>query len=118
LAASWCASACTRYEALNAPPPERVAELDQRAGVVSLSPGVALALECTSFWGERCEPERMRVADARVAEVHAAHLGHLEQFRSGRFVPTSFVVVGVSPGETSLTIPGEDPLRIVVVPDH
>ena len=118
LAASWCASACTHYQALSTPPPDRVAELNRSEGVVTLSPGVALGLECVNPWGNPCAPDQVSVADPRIAKVYLAHLGHLEEYTSGSSLPTSFVVVGVQPGETMLTVPGEDPLRIVVVAER
>ena len=106
---------CTRYTSLTVPPPGRVADLHGNDERLEISSGVAFAFECRTQWGGRCS-RQVSVTDPKIAEVHPAYLDDLDWYRGGQFIPSSYVVVGVSPGETTLTVEGEDPLRIVVLP--
>ncbi len=115
LAALLASTACTSYRALNAPPPSRVATLDNAHDALRISEGVALAFECTTAWGNPCSAGTASVDNPTVATVLPAHLGRLASFVDGTLPPTSYVVVGVKPGETLLRVPGEDPVRVVVV---
>lgn len=112
----FAATGCTSYRALNAPPPSRVATLDNAHDALRISAGVALAFECTTAWGNPCSAGTATVDDPTVAKVMPAHLGRLSAFANGSLPPTSYVVVGVKPGQTLLRVPGEDPVRVVVVP--
>jgi len=107
--------ACTDYRTLTPPPPGRVATLNSSDDEVRISRGVALGFECTTGGGNPCSEGQATVDDTNVAMVYPAYLNRLERFMEGTFTPTSYVVVGVNPGETVLRIPGEDPLRVVVV---
>jgi len=109
--------ACTTYRTLTPPPPSRVATLNTADNEVRISPGVALAFECITPGGNPCGNGDATMDDPKVAKVFPAHVNRLDRFMSGSFTPTSFVVVGVKPGETVLRIPDEDPLRIIVVAD-
>ncbi len=106
--------ACTHMEALTVAPPGRTATLNGSAHEIAISPGVALALKCTSGWGNPCAAGQATVDDPKVARVYPAHLEKLEWYTDGKFAPTSYVVVGVSPGDTVLRISGEEPVRVVV----
>lgn len=114
LAAIAC-SACTSYRALTPPPPSSAAELDNAHDQLTVSEGVALGFECVTAWANPCAAGQATVDDPKVAKVYSAHLARVESFLNGSLPPTSYVVVGVKPGQTTLRIPGEEPLRVVVV---
>jgi hypothetical protein len=84
--------------------------------VLEISAGAALAFECTTVWGNPCARGKAKVADTKMGQVYPAHLDQLDWYQAGRFVSSSYVVVGVSPGQTTLEIAGEAPLGIVVRP--
>jgi hypothetical protein len=107
---------CTSYRALTAPPPSRVASLNDSRDELRVSQGVALAFECVTAWGNPCSAGQASIDDEKVAKVLPAHLNRVDPYIEGSLQPTSYVVVGVSPGETTLHIAGEDPVRVVVVP--
>jgi hypothetical protein len=115
LAAIAC-SACTSYHAVTPPLPGRSASLDNAHDQLTVSQGVALGFECVTAWGNPCTAGQATIDDQKVAKVYSAHLNHLEGFLNGVLPPTSYVVVGVNPGRTTLHIPGESALRVVVVP--
>ncbi len=115
LAAIAC-SACTSYHAVTPSVPSRTAALDNAHDTLTVSQGVALGFECTTAWGNPCAAGQATVDDQKVARVYAAHLNHLEGFLNGVLPPTSYVVVGMQPGQTTLHIPGESALRVVVTP--
>ena len=107
-------SACTHFQALTAAPPGRTATLNNTKNEIVLSPGVALAFRCTTAGANPCAAGQATVENPKVAQVYPAHLENLEWYIEGKFTPTSYVVVGLSPGETVLRISGEDPLRVIV----
>ena len=109
-------TACTTYRTLTPPPPSRVATLDTSDDVLRISRGVALGFECVTGGGNPCSEGQATIDNPSVAKVYPAHINQLERYVDGTFTPTSYVVVGVTPGETVLRIPGEDPLRVIVVP--
>ena len=104
---------CTHVEPLTVAPPGRSADVDGDKHSIVLSRGVAVAFSCTTAWGHRCS-ETASVDDAKVARVYPAHLERLEWFSDGKFKPTSFVLVGLNPGATTLRIHDEPPFRITV----
>lgn len=104
---------CTHMEPLTVAPPGRHADVDNGQRKIELSKGVAVAFTCVTAWGNRCAPTA-HVDDATVAQVYPAHLQRLEWFSAGKFEPTSFVLVGIQPGETVLRIPGERSTCVVV----
>jgi hypothetical protein len=106
---------CTHYRAISAPPPSRVAMLNSGDGEITISRGVALGFECTTASGDPCSKGNATIDDQNVATVYPAYLNRLDHFMSGTLTPTSYVIVGVNPGETVLRIPDEDPLRVIVV---
>ena len=106
--------ACSHMDALTVAPPGRTATLNDTTREIALSPGVALALRCTTGWGNPCAAGQATVDDPKIARVYPAHLEKLEWYPDGTFAPTSYVVVGVSPGETVLRVSGEEPVRVVV----
>ncbi len=116
LAIVLACSACTSFRAVTPPPPSRVASMDNAHDELSVSRGVALAFVCTTAWGNPCSAGKATIDDPKVARVLPAHLNRLDTYMNGSFAPTSYVVVGVSPGRTVLRIPGEDPVKVVVVP--
>lgn len=111
------APACTSYYTLTPPPPSRTATLDSSENEIQLSPGVALGFTCLTAAGNPCADGQATVDDPKVAKVYPAHVNRLDRYIDGTFAPTSYVVVGLAPGETTLHIGDEDPLRVVVVPD-
>jgi hypothetical protein len=111
------APACTTYRTLTPPPPSRVANLNTEDNELRVSPGIALGFECITAGGNPCGDGQATIDDPKVAKVYPAHVNRLERYLDGSFAPTSYVVVGVTPGETVLRIADEDPLRVIVVPD-
>lgn len=111
-----CAAAgCTYYSALTPPPPGRVADLDTEARTIVISRGVALGFRCISAWGDPCSKEgQATLDDPKVAQVYPAYLNRLEPHAWGSFTPTSYVVVGLTAGQTVLRIPDQDPITITV----
>ena len=108
--------ACTTYRTLTPPPPSRVASLNTSDDELRVSQGVALGFECITAGGNPCAQGQATIDNQNVAKVFPAHMNQLSHYMEGTFTPTSYVVVGVSPGETVMRIPGEDPLRVIVVP--
>ncbi len=107
------ADAPPRLCALTPPPPGRAARLNTDTNVILLSRGVALAFKCTSSWRNPCE-RQARVDDPNIAQVYPAHLAELEWYAAGNLSPTSWVIVGLCRGETTMRVAGEDPLRVTV----
>lgn len=109
------ASSCTSYRTLTPPPPSREASLNTSDNELRISTGVALAFECTTAGGNPCSKGVATIDDPSIAKVYPAYLNRLSNYFDGTFSPTSYVVVGMKPGETVLRIPDEDPLRVIVV---
>ena len=107
-------SGCTYYGALTPPPPGRVASLNTSDNELRLSRGVALAFECVTPGGNPCSEGVATVDDPKIAQVYPAHVGKLDRYMQGTFTPASYVVVGLTTGKTTLRIPGEDPLFVIV----
>jgi hypothetical protein len=111
--------------ALTAPPPGRIAVLDDAAHTAQLSRGVALAFECDAA-GDYHGPCRDAVAtvdDEAVANVFASYLDTLAPAYSGGTAGprarTAFVLLGLREGKTKVTISTSDGsvgLDVEVVP--
>lgn len=106
--------ACTTYTALTPPPPGYTASLNTVSDELTISPGVAIAFECVTAGGNPCSDGQATVADPTIAKVFPAYLSGLKQYYSGTYKPSSYVVVGMKPGRTTLQIPDQDPLQIIV----
>ncbi|MFW5738887.1 MAG: hypothetical protein ACOC1F_00830 [Myxococcota bacterium] len=106
---------CTTYRTLTPPPPSREASLDSSDRELRISTGVALAFECITPGGNPCSKGQATIDDTSVAKVYPAYLSRLDRFFSGTFTPSSYVVIGVKPGQTVLRIPDEDPMRVIVM---
>jgi hypothetical protein len=104
---------CTHMEPLSVAPPGHHADVANGQRKIEISKGVAVAFTCVTAWGNRCAPAA-HMDDPAIAQVYPAHLQRLEWFSAGKFEPTSFVLVGIKPGETVLRIPGEQSTRVVV----
>lgn len=93
--------------ALTTPPPGYVGELDQDAGVVHLSAGVAVAFRCTEQ-GSPCRNLALDVDDEAVATAREAFTDELRYSADDRTeVPeAAFVLVGHAPGRTVLRVAG------------
>ena len=116
LCALVACSGCTSYRALTAPPPSRVASLNDSDDELRISSGVDIGFECVTGWGNPCSAGDATIENEKIARVFPAHLNKVDRYVDGSFAPTSYVVIGVSPGQTTLRIPGEDPMKIVVEP--
>jgi hypothetical protein len=98
------------FVAASAPPPGRVASIDDAHGTIRLSGNVALAVECTgrsaSTGTGPCRDVAVTIADDTVIEVYPADVARLvEHYTDGEVVmeePSVFVVVGKAPGTTSV----------------
>ena len=82
-----------RFSALSVPPPGAVAEFDAIAKKVSLSKGVAIAIECRSQY-EPCKELSVAAANPDVAMVHIAKLDELSYSSRGPQQRAALVVVG------------------------
>ncbi|MFZ5891615.1 MAG: hypothetical protein ACOY0T_11230 [Myxococcota bacterium] len=114
LLAALAAVGCTHLEAVTLAPAGRSASVDNRGETIVLSQGVAVAFKCTTAWGNPCDANRASVDDVSIARIYPAHLEELERFTRGTFKPTSYVIVGLKPGSTTLRIEGEHTYRVVV----
>lgn len=127
LVLSALAGACTpNLYAVSTPPPLRTAELrseqplfSKRTYQVRLSAGVAMAFNCSH--GGPCRDARVTSEDPAVARVVPAHLNRLERdyMSLDHNAPTTFVLMGVSPGETRVHLAsadGDASIRVTVIP--
>jgi len=100
---------------LTAPPPGKTALIDNDDRELAISRGVAFAFECTATEGGYSGPCRDASAtsdDAATAAVFAGYLDTLAQaYDNGDAGPrnrTSFVVVGLATGSTSIHVSTSD----------
>lgn len=119
-----CLAGCEpNLAALTAPPPVGIAELDDDAGEIRVSRGVALAFECT-YQGSPCADAGAEIGDDAIISVRPAFLELLSEQGVGASSPgpqprSAFVLVGLSEGTTSLVITssdGDTDLDVTVVP--
>ena len=108
------------FYSVTTPPPTRTASLDTSRRKIELSPGVALGFIC-----EKSGPCRNASAvsdDPSIARVFSAHLNHLHYAGlAGHRQATSFVVVGVTPGKTTIRVRSSDgnkTLSVTVIDDQ
>ena len=107
--------------AVSSAPPARVGELwkkdNQGEDRIRVSKGVAFAIECEDIWlGGACRDATARMKNPEVARVLPAHLEKMQssQSRQTSYVDQDvshrsvFVIAGVAPGETMLTIESAD----------
>ena len=113
LALSLCLGACgeVSFEAITTAPPDRVADLNEEEGTITLSRGVALAIECTSSGSGHhgpCENMTRRVDDPRVALALPADVDELRDRYERGSVDTRqaavLVVAGRAPGTTTVRV--------------
>ncbi len=109
LAACACALGCSpRIVAISPAPPDRVLELDEAHDRIELSDGVGIGFECYRD-GSSCREPRAVTRDPAVVRVYPAHLAHVDY--SWGYAPqrtaTGFVLVGMSPGRTTLHVESE-----------
>jgi hypothetical protein len=109
--------------AQSAPPPGRVARLDDVDGFwglkyyrMEISQGVALAVTCYRM-GAPCEKLQVRSDDPAKLEVHAASLHALEpsSYRGNQAPASGVVLVGKSPGSTKVHVRTRNKTREIVV---
>jgi hypothetical protein len=102
-------------------PPGRAARLDEVRGFwgiqryrMELTQGVALAVTCT--WGGPCERLEVTSDDPAIAEVRRASLGTLERAGfANRATSSAMVVVGKSPGTTTVRVRAKEGHREIAV---
>ena len=114
LLAGVAALGCAELTAVTVAPAGTKGEIDRHDRTITLSPGVALAFTCRTFGGGPCAPDGASVDDATVARVHPAHLHRTEESAYKSSKPTSYVIVGLEPGTTTLRIAGEKAVTVVV----
>ena len=96
--------------ALTVPPPGKVAQLDAEKLTLSISRGVAFAFECTEYnnYSGPCRDTTVSSADPAIATTFDSYLDELATaYDGGDLGPRSksaFVVVGLAPGATKLTV--------------
>jgi len=104
--AAFAAGCSPNVFALTPAPPMRIAELDSAADTIDVSEGVAMAFECRDgFSHGPCDAFRVESRDPSIATVHLAHVDpeHGAWSRSRPEALTSFVLVGIKPGNTVVT---------------
>src|SRR5262249_15014392 len=109
-ACALLATACAPHIAVVSPaPPNRIAALEPRTfqpDLLELSEGVAVAVHCWRS-GAPCQAVHASVADPHVAGVHIAHVSALAGSYIRETNATGLVVVGLSPGTTTLHVEAE-----------
>jgi hypothetical protein len=115
-------AACNPQLTVQSPqPPGRTARVEPVDGFwttkyyrAELSRGVAVALTCTR--GAACEHMHVVSDDPAIAEVRLASLGVLERNGAyGEQTAAAFVIVGKSPGATTIRVSAEQGSRRVTV---
>jgi hypothetical protein len=94
---------------LTTPPPMSTADLNDYDEKIELSPGVAVAFEC-SYGGSPCTGTTATTDDPKIARVYRAYLDQLVPdyvYRGSMTHNVGFVIVGVSAGTTLLRLSGE-----------
>ncbi len=93
-------------EPISEPPPTRRASIHEDDRDIDLSHGVAFAVECIDSCDGPCRGPKVRSGDESVVAVHRAY--HFAGVARGEDVeehnPATFVLVGVSPGSTRITV--------------
>ena len=106
--------------AVSTPPPTRsgahqvdLFDEDQ----IKLSRGVALAFDCADIWpGNPCSIASLKTENKKVAQVYPAFLERQKTPWGTTVEPRSaFVLTGISPGETVMTVVSDSGTRAVVI---
>jgi hypothetical protein len=114
-------AACNPTLTVQSPqPPGRIARVDPVEGFwgtthyrAELSQGVAIALTCSR--GAPCEHMRVVSDDPAIAEVRPASLAVLEHSWDGEQTAAALVIVGKSPGTTTIRVSAEQGARRITV---
>jgi hypothetical protein len=88
----------------SAAPPGRVVRGAENPNHIDVSEGVAVAVECVKFGGGACREATATTADPTIARVLRGHISGLSRSYDGTGNSSSFVVVGVTPGRTKLSV--------------
>lgn len=106
--------------AVSTPPPTRsgahhvdVFDEDQ----IKISKGVALAFDCADIWtGNPCSIASLQTENKKVAQVYPAFLERQKTPWGTTVEPRSaFVLTGIAPGETVMTVVSDSGTRSVVI---
>jgi hypothetical protein len=111
-----------RLTAVSQPPPTRHADHVRRViddDTVRVSRGVAIAFDCyEGFFPESCRNATARTGDKKVAKVFPAYLKREANpyYGYGETHPRAgFVITGVAPGQTTLTVESAEGVQTLTV---
>lgn len=101
--------------ALTVPPPGKTAHLDDEDDTLDLSRGIAIGFECTGsddgYYGP-CRDAKVYVDDPEIAAAYTSFMDTLaESYNTGHAgarAKTAFVIVGLQPGKTQVTVDTKD----------
>jgi hypothetical protein len=123
-AVGWAVGGCkpVDLEAISAPPPAKVATLNNAKKDLTLSKNVALAFECTNQNGP-CSQVKISIDDPTTVQIRPAYTDRLVPNYSyaGTKKASVFVAVGKTPGETNVhfsTNQGSTDLWVTVKDDE
>ncbi|MBL8744398.1 MAG: hypothetical protein JNK04_24995 [Myxococcales bacterium] len=106
--------------AVSTPPPtrsgaHRVDVFDEDH--IKISRGIALAFDCADIWtGAPCSIASLQTEDKKIAQVYPAFLEREKTPWGTNVEPRSaFVLAGIAPGETVMTVVSDSGTRNVVI---
>ncbi len=109
------------FTAQSAPPPGRIAALDENGGHYDLdiSSGVAIAISC--YDNGPCKQVVISTEDESIAAVKGAAFGAIERqpYVYGTATPAGVVIIGKAPGRTKVKIKtseGSKTIHVTVLP--
>ena len=94
---------CSDMVQLSTAPPTKTAEISDTDDFAIVSSGVALAFEC-NYESNPCREAEASIDDDDVAQVRPAYMSELTD---SYYLPeprTVFVLVGLEPGDTEMTV--------------
>jgi hypothetical protein len=105
LASAVLATACSPTLTLVTPaPPNRIVAANHQDDAMTISEGVAVAVDCYHWTTGACTGVRATTDDPNVARVLPAHIAKLADMYGNEKSAASLAVVGVSPGVTTLRV--------------
>lgn len=117
LAIAMLAGGCgeVTLSALTVPPPGKTAHLDDEDDTLELSRGIAIGFECTSSEGSYygpCRGGKIYVDNPDIAAGYTSFMDSLapsyDDGPAGSRAKSAFVIVGLAPGKTNVTIDTDD----------
>lgn len=105
LAAALAGCHSIDLEPVSEPPPTRRARIHAEDKTISLSRGVAFAVECVDTCDGPCRAARVWSKDEALVEVRKAyHFAGVARGEDEEHNAASFVLLGLSPGKTRLRV--------------